>query len=76
MESLQKVIEWASHWLLDQQDEASGCWPDRSGMQPNTLNTAEAMVALIDSDVSTAGSTPIQKGVKYLLQHQIFMKYE
>ncbi|MBV5328423.1 MAG: hypothetical protein JZU65_12450, partial [Chlorobium sp.] len=70
MTQITKIINTAGEWLLKQQDRKSGGWADRPGGHVNTLNTAEVMIALIDSGICTAGSGAIQQANQFLLKHQ------
>jgi hypothetical protein len=70
MDRLNEVIRKTSRWLIDQQCEQSGGWAERPGLPVNPLNTAEAIIALIDAGAVTAGSDQIQKGIEYLKKCQ------
>lgn len=69
MTQITKIINAAGEWLLKQQDTESGGWADRPGGHVNSLNTAEAMIALIDGGECIAG-VPIQQAIQFLLKHQ------
>lgn len=43
---------------------------ERRGSHVNVLNTAEAMIALIDSGICHAGTSSIRGAVDFLLKHQ------
>ncbi len=67
---LGEVISRSGDWLLNIQDKASGGWKDILGKTPSTLNTAEAIIALLDGAHVVPGDVRVQKGVKFLLDHQ------
>jgi len=69
--SLTDDMATATRWLASIQDEASGGWGEYQGALPNALNTAEALLALLDGDQYTAGDTAIQRGAAYLAEAQL-----
>lgn len=69
MTQITKIIDSAGYWLEIQQ-EKSGGWGERRGAHVNVLNTAEAMIALIDSGICRAGNSSIRNAVQFLLRHQ------
>jgi len=72
IDEIRKAMESSARWLLDQQDPSGG-WGEQPGKKPNTLNTAEVIIAIldVDGDVAQPGSAPIQHGVDFLLKHQL-----
>jgi hypothetical protein len=70
MTQIAQIITTAGGWLLKQQDPDSGGWADRPGGHVNTLNTAEAMIALIDGGCCKAGAATIRRAVLFLIKHQ------
>jgi hypothetical protein len=66
---LKNVMERAANWLLEVQDQNGG-WADRPGRASNTLNTAEAVIALLDARAIAPGDAYIQKAKTFLLRHQ------
>jgi hypothetical protein len=70
MEELHAVIGQSGEWLFRAQDKISGGWAEQQGKPLNSLNTAEAMIALLDANLAPAGDHRIQKGVQFLLAHQ------
>lgn len=71
MTRITEIINHAGHWLEQQQDKESRGWGERRGGHVNVLNTAEAMIALIDSGVCHAGTGSIRGAADFLLKHQI-----
>jgi hypothetical protein len=58
-------------WLRDAQDEKTGGWGATPGATHlSSLNTAEAIIALIKTDRETAGTDAVQRGVSYLRANQ------
>lgn len=70
MTRITEIINHAGRWLEQQQDKESRGWGERRGGHVNVLNTAEAMIALIDSGVCHAGTGSIRGAVDFLLKHQ------
>jgi len=70
MTQITDIIHHAGHWLEQQQDKESKGWGERRGSHVNVLNTAEAVIALVDSGVCHAGSGSIRGAVDFLLKHQ------
>ncbi|MFA7238916.1 MAG: prenyltransferase/squalene oxidase repeat-containing protein [Sulfuricellaceae bacterium] len=64
------VLISSVQWLVNQQSKDGG-WPGLAGRKSSTLNTAEAMIALIDSGKYTGGNEEIKKAVDFLTSHQI-----
>ena len=69
--NIAETISSSARWLIKQQHKDSGGWPDRSGGHINILNTAEAIIALIDSQECSAGHDSIILGREYIKSHQI-----
>lgn len=67
--TVQEVMERSGHWLLEAQDEAGG-WAERPGEKPSALNTAEAVIALLDARAVVAGDPRIQKALDFLKAHR------
>ena len=70
MTQITEIIKNAGRWLEQQQDSESKGWGERRGSHVNVLNTAEAMIALIDSGICHAGTSSIRGAVDFLLKHQ------
>ena len=70
MTQITEIINNAARWLEQQQDKESRGWGERRGGHVNVLNTAEAMIALIDSGICHAGTSSIRGAVDFLLKHQ------
>ena len=70
MTRITEIINHAGRWLEQQQDKESRGWGERRGGHVNVLNTAEAMIALIDSGVCHAGTASIRGAADFLLKHQ------
>ncbi|MER0202570.1 MAG: hypothetical protein DU480_01635 [Nitrosomonas sp.] len=70
MTRITEIINHAGRWLEQQQDKESKGWGERRGSHVNVLNTAEAVIALIDSGVCNAGTGAIRGAVDFLLKHQ------
>jgi prenyltransferase beta subunit len=66
-QAIQPVIQESSHWLVGEQD-SSGGWGERAGSKPNALNTAEVILALLETEPRL--DVPILKGTEFLLVHQ------
>jgi hypothetical protein len=60
----------AVSWLLSQRDPESGGWGQQHGQDPNTLNTAESILALVDNGACQAGDDVIVQARQYLLSRQ------
>ena len=71
MTDFSEAINRSTSWLLAQQQENGG-WGEQGGRYSNAMNTAEAIIGLIQADVQAARyeSTAIQNAVAYLLRHQ------
>lgn len=71
MSEINDAMARSVQWLVREQ-HASGGWAQQHGMQANSLNTAEALIALLDvsDDLILRGSEPIRKGVSYLVGNQ------
>ncbi len=72
--SLQECIENSSHWLENIQNKVDGGWGQYKGNDSNCLNTAEAIIALLETGMKDPGDQAIQLGVKYLIAHQLSVK--
>ncbi len=70
---LADAMEKATGWLISIQDKSGG-WGEYQGATPNVLNTAEAILALVDSNQCSAGNDRIQKAVDYLKSCQLGAK--
>ncbi len=70
MTQITEIITHAGRWLEQQQDKESKGWGERRGSHVNVLNTAEAMIALIDGGICHAGTSSIRGAVDFLLKHQ------
>lgn len=69
--TIQECISKSSQWLLKIQNKDDGGWGQYKGSNSNCLNTAEAMIALIETQSQQASANPIQKGKQYLINQQI-----
>ncbi|MCZ8247987.1 MAG: prenyltransferase/squalene oxidase repeat-containing protein [Microcystis sp.] len=69
--SLQECIENSSHWLEKIQNKIDGGWGQYKGADSNCLNTAEAIIALLETGMKDPGDQAIQLGAKYLIEHQL-----
>lgn len=69
--TLQDIAETEAQWLLEQQ-HPSGGWRAHPGEEPSDLNTAEAVLALLEvkTGVLAAGSQKIADAVKFLVAEQ------
>lgn len=67
-QSIHAIIQESSDWLVGEQDVCGG-WGERKGSKPNSLNTAEAILALLKTEPPPSDS--IAQGVAYLLRHQV-----
>jgi hypothetical protein len=67
---IDSCIERASRWLLGIQEDDGG-WGAYKGHDANSLNTAEDILALIESGRHTAGDRNIQGGVQFLIKRQL-----
>lgn len=70
MMKLDEVIDKSSQWLIAQQCKETGGWGERPGKAANSLNTAEAIIAIMDARAVEAGSKLIQNGIKFLKGNQ------
>jgi len=70
MNNVDEVIKKSSQWLVAQQHNQTGGWAERPGLSVNPLNTAEAIIALLDAGAVAAGSDQIQNGIDYLKRNQ------
>jgi len=73
-QKINEVIETSTKWLLDQQNEDGG-WAERIGQKINVLNTAEAIIALMDggrinNKKINPGHIKIKNAVNFLLRKQ------
>lgn len=71
MTELASRIQTSTGWLVALQ-RANGGWGEQRGRYTNSINTAEAIISLLDTDADHLGpgSRPIQRGVDYLLGQQ------
>jgi hypothetical protein len=70
--SIKGSIENSSQWLVDIQNQVDGGWGEYKGADSNTLNTSEAIVALLETGFSEfAGGVVIHRGANYLIKEQI-----
>ncbi len=67
---LAQCIGRASTWLISIQDQSGG-WGEYQGAAANSLNTAEAILALLESHEREAGDQIIQAGVQFLESNQL-----
>jgi Prenyltransferase and squalene oxidase repeat len=63
-------MEKATDWLISIQDKTGG-WGQYQGASPNVLNTAESILAMLDTKQCKAGDDTIQKGIDYLKFSQL-----
>ena len=69
MTQITEIINHAGRWLEQQQDKESRGWGERRGSHVNVLNTAEAMIALIDSGICNAGCSLMRGSAEFLFKH-------
>lgn len=69
--SVEEVIEQSAGWLLRQQDAATGGWGERHGKRSSVLNTAESVIALLDSRAVEPGDRRIRRALEYLGREQV-----
>ncbi len=67
--TVQEVMERSSQWLLKAQDESGG-WAERPGEKLSALNTAEAVISLLDARAVDAGDPRIQTALDFLKDHR------
>jgi prenyltransferase beta subunit len=63
------AVDAAAAWLLAAQGPSGG-WGQYPDSAPSVLNTAEAMISLIEVGSAEAGSAAIQRGKRFLLGRQ------
>ena len=68
---LEECIENSSKWLEEIQNKADGGWGQYQGADSNCLNTAEAIIALLETGSKDAGDHVIQRGIEYLIEQQL-----
>jgi len=66
--SITNAIDQAKEWLLNNQDPEGG-WGERPGTGVSALNTAEAVIAILDAGLSP-GDGRVQDGIEFLKTHQ------
>lgn len=64
-------IRHSSRWLVDIQNKDDGGWGQYQGANSNSMNTAEAILALLETGCNKAGDKIIQNGVRYLIKNQL-----
>lgn len=69
--SLQECISASSDWLSEIQSATDGGWGQTKGDSSNSLNTAEAILGLLESEEKEPGDKAIQKGTSFLLHNQV-----
>jgi prenyltransferase beta subunit len=69
--SISQCINRSSVWLDQIQNKQDGGWGQYQGSDSNSLNTSEAILALVETGCHKAGDVVIQNGVKYLLNQQL-----
>jgi len=67
--TIKNAIDQATTWLLNNQDQGGG-WAERAGREVSTLNTAEAIIAILEGGGVAPGDKRVQAGVKFLINHQ------
>lgn len=70
VENVQGVIEDASDWLLANKN-ADGGWGERKGSSSSPLNTAEAVLALVQGPKTAIVQRALKGGVDFILTHQM-----
>lgn len=73
-ETLRECTSRAAEWLASIQDVESGGWGEYKGAHTNSLNTAEAVLALVESGRSHAGDDNLQRAADYLINQQLDQK--
>lgn len=66
-QSIHAIIQESSDWLVGEQDDSGG-WGERKSSYTNALNTAEVILALLQTNPLPVES--IRKGTDFLLAHQ------
>jgi prenyltransferase beta subunit len=70
MSQLTDQMIQSADWLREAQDDEGG-WGETPGAQHlSSLNTAEAIIALISTDRERAGTDAVQRGIAFLRKHQ------
>jgi len=69
--TLESLVEKSAGWLASIQSDADKGWGEYKGAQVNALNTAEAILALLESGHSNAGDLNVQRGIEYLENVQL-----
>ena len=71
MSRLTDQMDQSAAWLADQRDVQSGGWGEEHlSNRQSTLNTAEAIIALIDADADAVDSDAVRDGVAFLRDRQ------
>lgn len=68
--SIQECISTSSDWLIEIQSASDGGWGQIKGDSSNSLNTAEAILGLLESEEKEPGEKAIQNGIGFLLSNQ------
>jgi hypothetical protein len=68
---LRECIGTSANWLAEIQSTADGGWGQTKGDSSNSLNTAEAILGLLESEGREPGDKTIQDGVHYLINNQM-----
>ena len=68
---LSDVLKHSAQWLLAQQEDKSGGWGQNKGDDINSLNTAEAVLAVLDAGVGVEpGHLQLVKAKNFLVRMQ------
>jgi hypothetical protein len=71
MSRLTDQMDQSATWLADQRDHDSGGWGAEPGSpELSTMNTAEAVIALIDADADAIDSDAVKDGLRFLRAKQ------
>lgn len=71
MERIDDAIQLSVDWIIQEQDPRTGGWSDRVGHPPNSLNTAEALIALsISGEPLEKVGPAVNRGVAFLIDQQ------
>lgn len=69
--TLESLTSKSAGWLASIQADAEKGWGEYKGAPVNALNTAEAVLALLESGHSNAGDLNIQRAIEYLENVQL-----
>jgi prenyltransferase beta subunit len=71
MSRLTDQMDQSAAWLADQRNKATGGWGAEGPSSPeSTMNTAEAIIALIDADADAVDGDAVRDGLAFLRGRQ------